>query len=114
MRPSDPGDTRAERLSAAPPKLEDVYRQLFLPLVWRAVWKHGVSKEDAQDIVQEAFILALRRLRMDGRPKAWLIHVVDNLSRNHVRKVLRRSQLAERWGLGPGRQPRRRSVEEVS
>lgn len=53
--------------------LEEFHRKLFLPLVRRAAWKHGLSKEDARDIVQEAFLLAVVKLDPGGNPKAWLI-----------------------------------------
>jgi DNA-directed RNA polymerase specialized sigma24 family protein len=81
------------------PDLEAFYRQIFLPLVRRATWKHGLSKEDACDIVQDAFVLALAKLDSAGKPKAWLIQVVDHLSLNYQRKQARRAQLTARWGF---------------
>ena len=86
------------RLRASPEEMERFHRDLFLPLVWRATWKHGLPKEDARDIVQDAFVLALTKLRTDGNVRAWLTQVVDNLVANHVRKCARRSGLAARWG----------------
>lgn len=79
--------------------LEAFYRSVYRPLVRRATWKHGLALEDARDIVQDAFVLALTRLKSDGNPRAWLIQVVDNLALNYRRRSLRRSQLAHRWGL---------------
>ena len=73
---------------------------MFLPLVRRATWKHRLSREDARDIVQDAFVLALTRLDGRGNPKAWLIQVVDHLSINHRRKAIRRAGLRQRWGEG--------------
>jgi DNA-directed RNA polymerase specialized sigma24 family protein len=78
-------------------QLEEFHRRLFLPLVRRATWKHGLSKEDARDIVQEAFVLAIAKIKPDGNPKAWLTRVVDNLSANYQRKVARRSRLSQTW-----------------
>ena len=78
-------------------ELEEFHRCLFLPLVRRATWKHGLSKEDARDIVQEAFLLAIGRLRTEGNPRAWLTRVVDNLSANFQRKVARRARLSQAW-----------------
>ncbi len=78
--------------------LDVFYRQTFLPLVRRATWKHGLSKEDARDIVQDAFLLAIVKIDSAGNPRAWLIQVVDLLSINHQRKAARRAQLAARWG----------------
>jgi DNA-directed RNA polymerase specialized sigma24 family protein len=80
--------------------LEAFYRQIYLPLVRRATWKHRLLREDARDIVQDAFVLALTKLNGSGNPKAWLIQVVDHLSINYRRRAIRRSNLAERWGLG--------------
>jgi DNA-directed RNA polymerase specialized sigma24 family protein len=78
-------------------ELESFHREFFLPLVWRVTWKHGVPKEDAKDIVQEAFLLALGKLNTDGNPRAWLTRVVDHLSVNHTRKLHRRARLTTKW-----------------
>lgn len=86
------------------PELETFYRGVFLPLVRRATWKYGLTKEDASDIVQDAFVLALGKLDSTGNPKAWLVQVVDHLSINHQRKVARRAHLTAKWGLCPGDQ----------
>ncbi len=67
--------------------LEAFHRDLFLPLVWRATWRHGLSKEDARDVVQEAFLLAVVKMRGEGNPRGWLFQVVDNLCANHQRKT---------------------------
>ena len=80
--------------------LEAFYGQVFLPLVRRVTWKHRLSREDARDIVQDAFVIALTRLNDGGNPKAFLIQVVDHLSMNHRRKTIRRASLRERWGDG--------------
>jgi DNA-directed RNA polymerase specialized sigma24 family protein len=84
-------------LPALPAEFEEFYRKFFLPLVRRAAWKHGLSKEDARDVVQEAFILALEKLDPRRNPRAWLIQVVDHLSLNFQRKVVRRARLVSRW-----------------
>jgi DNA-directed RNA polymerase specialized sigma24 family protein len=81
----------------AEPELEAFYRGVFLPLVRRATWKHGLSKEDARDIVQDAFVLALGKLDSTRNPKAWLVQVVDHLALNLQRKIVRRAQLTYRW-----------------
>ena len=79
-------------------ELELFYRRIYLPLVRRATWKHRLLQEDARDIVQDAFVLALTRLKPTGNPKAWLIQVVDHLSINYRRRGIRRAGLAARWG----------------
>jgi DNA-directed RNA polymerase specialized sigma24 family protein len=56
-----------------------------------------LEKEDARDVVQEAFVVALLKLDPNRNPKAWLIQVVDHLSINFQRKVLRRAKLVSKW-----------------
>lgn len=77
------------------------YSAVFLPLVRRATWRHRLSKEDARDIVQDAFLLALQRIDLSKNPKAWLIQVVDHLALNLQRKGHRRTILAARWYRPP-------------
>jgi DNA-directed RNA polymerase specialized sigma24 family protein len=78
-------------------ELAAFYGEVFLPLVRRATWRHGLSKEDARDIVQDAFLIAIEKIDAAKNPKAWLIQVVDHLAVNYQRKQLRRVQLAARW-----------------
>ncbi len=103
------------RVPMSESELEAFYRQIFLPLVRRATWKHHLSKEDARDIVQDAFVLAIPRIDSAGNPKAWLIQVVDHLALNHQRKIARRVQLTARWSGLSGRRgsPSAIAAEEV-
>ena len=87
----------AAPLLSTPERFDEFYRQYFLPLVRRATWKHRLEKEDARDIVQEAFLVALVKLDPARNPKAWLIQVVDHLSVNFQRKVARRAKLVTMW-----------------
>jgi DNA-directed RNA polymerase specialized sigma24 family protein len=80
-----------------PARFDDFYRRYFLPLVRRATWKHRLEKEDARDVVQEAFMVALAKLDPNRNPKAWLIQVVDHLSVNFQRKIVRRAKLVSKW-----------------
>jgi DNA-directed RNA polymerase specialized sigma24 family protein len=84
-------------LLADPGRFDEFYRRYFLPLVRRATWKHRLEKEDARDVVQDAFLVALIKLDPHRNPKAWLIQVVDHLSVNFQRKVIRRARLVSRW-----------------
>ena len=94
LGPEDPiARSSAEHSS----QLDEFYRRYFLPLVRRATWKHRLEKEDARDVVQEAFVVALLKLDPNRNPKAWLIQVVDHLSINFQRKVLRRAKLVSKW-----------------
>jgi DNA-directed RNA polymerase specialized sigma24 family protein len=84
-------------LLSDPALFDDFYRRYFLPLVRRATWKHRLEKEDARDVVQEAFMVALVKLDPQRNPKAWLIQVVDHLSVNFQRKLIRRAKLVSKW-----------------
>jgi DNA-directed RNA polymerase specialized sigma24 family protein len=53
--------------------------------------------EDAGDVVQDAFILALAKLDPSKNPKAWLYQVVDHMAVNWQRKIQRRADLLARW-----------------
>jgi DNA-directed RNA polymerase specialized sigma24 family protein len=78
-------------------ELQEFYQDCFLPLVRRAHWHHHLSHEDASDVVQEAFLLAIERLDTKQNPKLWIKRVVDNLALNLVRKNARRKRLLARW-----------------
>ncbi len=95
------GEKKARATPASPMSVEEIekfYQSVFLPLVRRASWKHHLAREDARDIVQDAFVIALTRLERTGNPRAWLVQVVDHLSLNHRRKAVRRASLQEKWG----------------
>ncbi|HKD17865.1 MAG TPA: sigma-70 family RNA polymerase sigma factor [Thermoanaerobaculia bacterium] len=81
-------------------ELAAFYEEIFMPLVRRATWRHRLSKEDARDVVQDAFLLAIEKIDAAGNPKAWLIQVVDHLALNHLRKQVRRSKLLSKWSRG--------------
>lgn len=80
--------------------LEDLYRAFFVRLVRRACWRYGLSKEDAREVVHDAFLLALAKLDTTGNPRSWIYSVVDRLAANWRRKAVRRSRLMEKWNAG--------------
>ena len=95
---ASPGDSSSKPGSPNKPcDLESLHRDLFFLLVCRATYHYGIPKEDARDIVQEAFVLAIRKLNVNRNPRAWLYQVVDHLSRNHRRKSNRRAELLEKF-----------------
>jgi DNA-directed RNA polymerase specialized sigma24 family protein len=94
--PTQPGQGPA-RTSMPDAELAAFYEEAFMPLVRRATWRHRLSKEDARDVVQDAFLLAIEKIDAAGNPKAWLIQVVDHLALNHQRKQIRRSKLLSKW-----------------
>jgi len=81
-------------------ELAAFYEEVFMPLVRRATWRHRLCKEDARDVVQDAFLVAIEKIDAAGNPKAWLIQVVDHLAMNHQRKQVRRSKLLSKWSRG--------------
>jgi len=95
--PSEPG-SESGRTPMSEPELSAFYEEVFLPLVRRATWRHGLSKEDARDVVQDSFVLAIGKIDAAKNPRAWLIQVVDHLALNHQRKVQRRARLVALWG----------------
>ncbi len=61
--------------------------------------RYRLSFQDASDIVQEAFVVAMKKLGHEGNAEAWFKNVVDRLSLNWQRKVQRRAFLLERWSF---------------
>ena len=94
------GRPGAARTAMPDAELAAFYQEVFMPLVRRATWRHRLSKEDARDVVQDAFLLAIEKIDAAGNPKAWLIQVVDHLALNHQRKQIRRSKLLSKWSRG--------------
>ena len=86
------------------------YREFFLPLVRRGIWRHGLSADDARDIVQDAFLIAIEKMDSARRPEAWLVQVVDYLALNHRRKSARRAKLLAKWS--PRDRPRMREEDQ--
>jgi DNA-directed RNA polymerase specialized sigma24 family protein len=104
------GNSETRTLAAAS-EIEAFYRELFLPLVRRAIRRYGLSNEDARDVVQEAFVLALVKMENEGNAIAWLKKVVDFLAVNLKRTANRRAGLLAKWQV-PSSQDRRRESEE--
>ena len=93
------------RMSGGPPaapvadaaEIEAFFHEFFRPLVRRAVRRHRLSTEDACDVVQEAFVVALTKMGPEGNAAAWLKQVVDFLAINLNRTRLRRAELLRYW-----------------
>ena len=82
------GDTAARPL----PEFESVYEENF-KYVWRAARRLGIDAADTDDVVQEVFVVAHRRLaEFEGRAqiRTWLykilVHVVRHYFRTQQRK----------------------------
>ena len=77
-------DVAAERVW----EVEQVYRSR-LPELWRVAAAVSGSREAAPDLVQEAFVRAVRGIdsfRGDGPLEAWLWRIVVNVARNAHRE----------------------------
>jgi RNA polymerase sigma-70 factor (ECF subfamily) len=101
-RGSEPGHSPAI-------SFEDIYES-HVDFVWRAACRLGVDASDADDVVQEVFLTAHRRLlEFQGRAsvKTWLFGILHNMvqhyRRSHARK--RRHLAAEGPFQHPGRLP---------
>jgi RNA polymerase sigma-70 factor (ECF subfamily) len=85
----------AERPLGAPavPALEEVYRAHF-DFVWRSARALGVRDGAIDDVVQEVFVVAQRKLAgFEARSsmRTWLSGIVLNVVRHHRRTVQRKS-----------------------
>jgi RNA polymerase sigma-70 factor (ECF subfamily) len=77
----------------AVPALEEVYRAHF-DFVWRSARALGVRDEAIDDVVQEVFVVAQRKLpAFEARSsmRTWLSGIVLNVVRHHRRTVHRKS-----------------------
>jgi RNA polymerase sigma-70 factor, ECF subfamily len=76
----------------AKPDFDTLY-ETMVEYVWNAVCRMGVHGSDAEDVVQEIFVIVYRRLgKFEGRAqvKTWLfkimVHVVQHYFRAHARR----------------------------
>jgi len=69
-------------------RLEDHYRQHFA-YVWKSARRLGVSEADADDVVQEAFLVArdLLDAKSSADVRSFLFGVVYNVVRRHRRRL---------------------------
>ena len=74
--------------------LDRLYREHFTSL-WRMARAMGVAEAALDDVVQEAFVIALRKWEtFNGRSqvKTWLTGILINVARNQRRKQRRRTE----------------------
>jgi RNA polymerase sigma-70 factor (ECF subfamily) len=110
---------------------DEIYDSM-VQYVWNVVSRMGVSRSDAEDVVQEVFVIVHRRLDdFEGRAqlKTWVfkiaLHVVQHYFRTHARKPGDRAtakgteihSLVERQENGPAaeveRMERRRTLDRL-
>lgn len=85
--PETPGPLQASMVS-----FEVVYEQ-YADLVWRNARRLGVAEGALDDIVQEVFVVAHRRLEsIQSREtlRAWLFSILVRVVRNHLRGLRRK------------------------
>ena len=100
----------------APPDFDSVYEEHFT-YVWRAARRLGVHPADTDDIVQEVFVVAHRKLpQFEGRSqvKTWLSRILVRVVRHYLRAQERKpghrpaalqaevETLGDERGRGPG------------
>lgn len=99
----------SDSMRASGSELEVRFTALFRSyhdLVWRSAWRFGASEANVDDLVQETFLVALRRLdefelrERDARG-AWLIAILRYVMHNHRRSGARRSRRHREFGELP-------------
>ncbi len=82
-----PASDAAPPSPAARPRFEEVFRT-HAPYVWRCLRRLGVAQGDADDVVQEVFLVVHRKLgEYDGRAsmKAWIYGICIRKASDHRR-----------------------------
>jgi RNA polymerase sigma-70 factor, ECF subfamily len=82
-----------EAMVSSPPSFEAVYEECF-PFVWRSVKRMGVAESAVDDVCQEVFLVAYRRLpEFEGRSsiRTWVFGIVLNVVQVHRRTLHRKS-----------------------
>lgn len=104
-------------LDASAPPLPADFAELYAEsydFMWRCALRLGADPATVEDIVQDSFIVALRRFddfEVDAgvRPTTWLFGILRNVIRNHARAERRRQTRLERYRQMPLREPRVRA-----
>lgn len=84
----------------------DAFEQLFerhRQLVYRFAYQMMPRRDDAEDIVQEAFVRAyqnLNKYRDEAKFTTWLLRIVTNLCTDQARMAQRRSALEQQEAAG--------------
>jgi RNA polymerase sigma factor (sigma-70 family) len=82
-----------------------LYRDHY-EFVWRCALRMGIEPGDAADVVQETFMIALRRFpefdhAATGRASSWLYAILHNVIRNHARGERRRRARIDQLAVTP-------------
>jgi RNA polymerase sigma-70 factor, ECF subfamily len=88
------------------------YEECYRPLAAYVAWRCGGLRDLAEEIVQETWLTAVRRIRSFDPDRAefavWLRGIAANLLRNHLRSRARRRLVTH---LGNGQQVSSKSLE---
>lgn len=82
-----------------------LYRDQY-EFVWRCAARMGVREGELEDVVQETFVIAMRRfdefdVDASGRASSWLFAILRNVIRNHARGERRRQARLDGYGHQP-------------
>ncbi|MCC5790688.1 MAG: RNA polymerase sigma factor [Opitutales bacterium] len=94
-------DDEIQWIHAAQSGDESAFRSLFdryYEVVYRVLYRLAGNQQDAEDLVQEAFVKAARRLpgfRGEASFKNWLCRIAVNAARDWFRKCQRRPATAD-------------------
>lgn len=86
-----------------PAGFRDLYAEHY-DFLWRCALRLGAHPADVEDVIQETFVVALRRYDPDAladgkaRASTWLFAILHNVLRNHARGERRRRARLERIG----------------
>jgi RNA polymerase sigma factor (sigma-70 family) len=93
-----PASTAVDDTPTLPSGFPELYAEHY-DFVWRCALRLGATHADVEDIVQETFLVALRRydpiafgrsVHGEARPSTWLFGILRNVLRNHARGERRR------------------------
>ncbi len=77
-------------------EFENIYHR-YKQLLFRIAYSYVKNAEDAEDLVQEAFMKRLYKAPMflsEEHEKRWMIRIIVNLSKNHVMSFWHRKRVA--------------------
>jgi len=96
----------------------NVLFQRHFGLLYRYVYaRNGRNREMTEDIIQESWLIAVRRISYfepERAPfQAWLQGIARNVLLNHRRKQQRRREMEDRAKNAAGHDPARRHAEKI-
>ncbi|MBN1486221.1 MAG: RNA polymerase sigma factor [Anaerolineae bacterium] len=94
-----------ERLKQGDPDAVDELVELYTDSLYRFVYNQvGGTAQDAEDVVQETFVAALkavRRFRGKSKLRTWLFGIASHKVADHQRRSFRQDRIVTSQDLGP-------------